>query len=88
MWTLSKALQVPLDPKISELRDIPYTISFVIKKRLQIDNLNQLPTEKRPPEWMVWDSAPEDIEEWIDKVFDKSKEPPTTEVYITESEID
>ena len=87
MWTLAKALQIPLDTQLTELRDIPYTISFVIKKRLQIDNLNQLPKEKRPPEWMIWDSPPEQIEEWIDKVFNRKKQEPT-EVIIMESEIE
>lgn len=87
MWTLSKALQIPLDKKLSELRDIPYTISFVIKKRIQIDNLNQLPKEKRPPEWMIWDKPPEQIEEWIDKVFNRKKEE-TAEVVIMEHEIE
>jgi len=72
---------------LSELRDIPYTISFVIKKRIQIDNLNQLPKEKRPPEWMIWDKPPEQIEEWIDKVFNRKKEE-TAEVVIMEHEIE
>jgi hypothetical protein len=84
---MSKALHVPLDPQISELRDIPYTIAFVIKKRQQIDNLNQLPDDKRPPEWMIWDSPPEEIEEWLDRVSGK-KPPDTIELEITESEIE
>ena len=66
---------------------MPYTISFVIKKRLQLDGLNQLPKEKRPPEWMVWDSPPEEIEVWLDKVYGKKKEQ-TAELIITESEIE
>lgn len=88
MWTLSKALQVPLDPNIKELRDTPYTISYVIKKRQQIDNLSQIPKEKRPPEHMVWDSPPEKIEEWLDKVFKRKSEQHTTTVEILESEIE
>jgi type II secretory pathway component PulL len=54
---------------------------------MQLDNLNQLPKEKRPPEWMIWDSPPEEIEKWLDRVYDKKKEN-TTEVFITESEIE
>lgn len=66
-------MQVPLDPKIRNLAEIPYTISFVIRKRQQIDNLNELTKDKRPPESMIWDGTAEDIEEWLDKVFDSKK---------------
>lgn len=85
---MSKALRIPLDPKIKELQEIPHTIAFVIKKRLQLDNLNQLPKKQRPPERMIWDSPPEAVEEWLDKVFDKKSEPKKAEVFITESEIE
>ena len=54
---------------------------------MQLDNLNQLPSEKRPPEWMIWDRPPEDIEEWLDTVYGK-KEPDTVELEILESEIE
>jgi hypothetical protein len=62
-------LQIPLDPKIKELADIPYTISFIIRKRQQIDNLNELSKEKRPPEEMIWDGTPEELEDWLERVF-------------------
>ena len=54
---------------------------------MQIDNLNQLPQDKRPPEWMIWDNSPEKIEEWIDKVYDK-KDPDILELEIVENEIE
>lgn len=63
-----------MDPKIKELADIPYTISFVIRKRQQIDNLNELPKEKRPTEDIIWNGTPEEMEEWLDKVFDHKKD--------------
>ncbi len=63
-------MQVPLDPKLKNLAEIPYTISFIIRKRQQIDNLNELPKEKRPPEAMIWDGNPEEMEEWLEKVFE------------------
>lgn len=66
-------MQIPLDPKIKELADLPYTISFIIRKRQQVDNLNELPKEKRPTEKLIWDSDPEEMEEWLDKVFDHKK---------------
>lgn len=76
MWSVSKALHEPLDNSIKYLSDIPHTISYVIRKRVQIDNLNELPKEKRPPELMIWDGTYSDIEEWLDKVYGrKQKEP-------------
>jgi hypothetical protein len=61
-------LQIPLDSKISKLEDIPHSISYVIRKRQQIDSLSELPKDKRPPEKMIWDGSPEDMEDWIDNV--------------------
>lgn len=63
-------MQVPLDPKIKELAEIPYTISFIIRKRQQVDNLNELSKDKRPPESIIWDGTPEEMEEWLEKVFE------------------
>lgn len=80
-------MQVPLDPEIKTLTDIPYTISYIIKKRQFIDNLNELPKDKRPPESLIWEGTPEELEGWLDKVFDrKNKE--ETELIILESEIE
>lgn len=61
-------MQIPIDPRIVEITDIPYTLSFLIRKRLQVDNLNELPKEKRPTEQMIWHGAPEEIDDWLDKV--------------------
>lgn len=66
-------MQIPIDPQIGQLTDIPYTISFVIRKRIQIDNLNELPKEKRPPEMMIWDGSSTELEDWIDRVYDRKK---------------
>ena len=77
---------MPIDPKIEALEDIPYTISFVMKKRVQIDNFNELEKEKRPPEMMIWDGTGEDIEDWLDKVFDR-KPSDTIELVISDNEI-
>jgi len=47
--------------------DLPYTFSFLIRKRMQIDSWMELPKEKRPPE-AIWDK-PQEIEEWFDRVY-------------------
>ena len=65
---------VPLDPKVKHLSQLPYTISFVIRKMQQIDNLNELPKEKRPPDYILWDGTSEEMEEWLEKVLDKKQQ--------------
>ncbi|MFH1290662.1 MAG: hypothetical protein ABIH92_04610 [Nanoarchaeota archaeon] len=58
---------------VDSVFDLPYTISFVIRKRMQIDGWMELPKDKRPPE-SIWDK-PRDIEEWFDRVYgDKQTE--------------
>jgi hypothetical protein len=36
-----------------------------------VDSFNELPSEKRPPEKMIWEGTSEDIDRWLDDVFDK-----------------
>ena len=66
-------MHIPLDSKIKELADIPYTISFVIRKRQQLDNLNELDKKRRPPEDIIWNGSPEDLEEWLARAFEPNK---------------
>ncbi len=66
-------MRVPLDRNIEKLTDVPYTISYLIRKRQQIDNLGELSKEKRPPDSIVWDGTPEELDEWLDKVFKKEE---------------
>ena len=79
-------MQIPLDPKINSLEDIPYTLAFVMKKRVQIDNFNELEKKKRPPEMMIWDGTGDELEDWLDKVFDR-KPSDTIELVISDNEI-
>lgn len=80
-------MQIPLDPKVKELANLPYTISFIIRKRQQIDSLNELPSEKRPPESVIWDGTPEEMEEWLKEVFD-SKHQSEVVFKVKDSEIE
>jgi len=80
-------LHIPLDTKIGELKDVPNTISYVIRKLQQIDNLNELPKEKRPPDSIIWDGTSEDLDEWLDKVLDPKKKQ-QTEVEIVLKDIE
>lgn len=87
MWSVAKALQVPLDESITHLDEIPYTISFVLRKRIQVDSLNELPKEKRPPEMMIWDGSAEEIDDWLERVY-KRKDGDKSEIVINTSEIE
>jgi hypothetical protein len=84
MWSLAKTLRIPIDTKIKELQDIPYTISYVMKKRMQLDNFNELPEEKRPPEELIWEGTPEEVKEWLDDVLSNNKK--DTEIDLTSIE--
>jgi len=80
-------LQIPLDPKVKYIIDLPYTISFVIRKRQQIDNLNELPKEKRPTEHLIWEGSSKDLDSWLEKVMgNKNKE--DTEIIIRDIDIE
>ena len=79
-------MRIPIDPKVQSLDDIPYTVAFVIKKRIQIDNFNELEKEKRPPDMMIWDGTSDEIEDWLDKVFGR-KPDGKIELVISDSEI-
>lgn len=78
-------MHIPLDPTVTQLAELPYTISYVIRKRQQIDSLNELPSEKRPPEEIIWDGTPEELDEWLDRVYDRKKDN-VTELKIMEIE--
>jgi hypothetical protein len=75
-----------LDPRIKTLADTPHTISYVIRKRQQIDSLSELPSEKRPTDEIIWDGTPEDLDEWIEKVFDSKHKATITDINLSEVE--
>ncbi|MHA1304673.1 MAG: hypothetical protein ACTSPI_13325 [Candidatus Heimdallarchaeaceae archaeon] len=70
--------------------ELPWTISYVIRKRQQVDSFNELPKEKRPTEFMIWWGAPEEIDVWFDKVFNRKNNPEldTITLVINEDEIE
>jgi hypothetical protein len=70
---------------VKHLSQLPYTISFVIRKMQQIDALNELPKEKRPTDELIWDGTPEEIEEWLEKVMNRKEQ---TEVDILIKDIE
>jgi hypothetical protein len=79
-------LQIPIDEKVKKMQDIPYTISYIIRKNQMIDSMNEIPKDKRPPEKMLWDGDPEEVDDWIDKIYDP-KRSNTIQLEIPDSEI-
>ncbi len=69
------------------LTQLPYTISYVIRKMQQIDNLNELPKEKRPTDEIIWDGTSEEMEDWLDKVL-KTKEQTSVNLVIKDNEVE
>lgn len=55
--------------------EVPWTISFVLRKRMQIDSFAELPKEKRPPDNIIWHGTQDDIDRWFDKVFKRGDKP-------------
>jgi hypothetical protein len=81
-------LKIPLDEAVSKIQDIPYTLSYIIRKRLQVDSLNELPEEKRPPDLMIWSGRPEEISKWIKDVFSTKKKDNLSTLLIKDNEIE
>lgn len=81
-------LRIPFDLDVKSVLDIPYTISYVIKKRKQIDSFSELPQEKRPPEHIIWSGNPKDLSDWFDKVFKRNKKKDDDEFYLDIDEVE
>jgi hypothetical protein len=77
---------VPMDKRIRTLSDTPHTISYVIRKRQQIDSLSELPEDKRPTDEILWDGSPEDLDEWLKTVMDSNYKSTVTGIDISEIE--
>lgn len=56
----------------------------MVRKRQQIDNLNELPKEKRPTDLLIWWGDPEEIEEWLDKVFKRNEKENDVMIFSTD----
>lgn len=67
--------------------DLPWTMSFVAKKRQQVDNLSELPKDKRPPDTVLWWGTSDELEEWLDKVMGNKKEEPDIGFIIQQEDI-
>lgn len=74
---------------LSPADELPWTISYVIRKRAQIDSFNELPAEKRPTDALIWYGTPKDIDRWFKKVLKyKDENPDKFILEISEDEIE
>jgi hypothetical protein len=76
-----------LHKKLPPIDELPWTISYVLRKRAQVESFKELPKDKRPPDDYIWYLPPEKLDEWFDRVL--YKDSPKDEVIfeIDESEI-
>ena len=58
----------------------------MIRKMQQIDNLNELPKEKRPPTEIIWDGTSDELEEWLESVLSSPKNKKEVEFIINDIE--
>ena len=63
--------------------ELPWTISYVIRKRLELDSYAELPKEKRPPDNLIWYGSSDDIDKWFDKVFKRKGKPEQDEFILS-----
>lgn len=68
--------------------ELPWTISYVIRKRAQIDSFSELPKEKRPTDDIIWYGTQRDIDEWFKKVFKTKGNPNEFSLEIEDDEIE
>lgn len=68
---------LPLHGSLTDVTEIPHTVSYFIRKCAQILSFNDLPLEKRPPEYM-WDSS-NMLDDWFDTVFNREEKSNTTD---------
>ncbi len=73
---------------LTALDELPWTISYVFRKRLQIESFNELPREKRPPDRMIWYGTIEEVEKWFDKVTKQKQPLDKFDLYISEDDIE
>lgn len=53
-------------------------MSYVIRQRILLDSMYELPKDKRPPEKLIFDGSKEELERWLDDVFSDRHQPTIT----------
>jgi hypothetical protein len=63
-------------PGFKSPTDMPWTMSYVVKKRRQVSSFNEMQKEKRPPDKIIWWGTEDDLDEWLDKVYNRKGQKP------------
>ena len=88
-WLIAANSNIPLHDDLPPVDELPWTISYVIRKRVQLDSYRELPQEKRPPDELIWYGNAEEIDTWFDKVFKrKAGQDDKFTLVVDESEIE
>lgn len=77
-WQIMKHTGLALDSRIKRVSQVPYTISYVIRQRALLDNLSELPKDKRPSDKLVFDGTREELEKWLEDVLSDKIQPTVT----------
>ncbi len=79
-------MNIPLNKSIAGVPsyELPYTINYVIRRRMQIDSYLELPEDKKPPR-DIWDK-PNELKEWFERIF--SSEEKQTEFKLPVNEVE
>jgi hypothetical protein len=68
MWHIVQNSNIKFSELFVDIDFLPYTFSYLIRKRMQIDSwMENLPKKHRPPE-SIWDDAGE-LEEWFERIY-------------------
>lgn len=54
-----------------------------------MSNLHEMPKDKRPPDLMIWDGTADELEDWIERVYNlgsKNSRPDVVEFFISDKE--
>jgi len=88
VWRIVKELHHPIHESLRGLSvfEYPYSVNYVIKRRMQIDSYMELPEEKRPPR-SIWDK-PSELDEWFERIFSDGDKQTKFEIPVNEDEIE
>jgi hypothetical protein len=45
----------------------------VVRKLQQVDSIRELPKDKKPPDRLLWDGSSDELNDWLDRVFDNKR---------------
>lgn len=62
-------------------------MTYIIRKRIQIDSYDQLDEEKRPPENMIWEEDSDTLNSWLRRVL-SGKQETRSKIVIRDDEIE